>query len=97
MCVCVCVCVGGWVIGWVSGVSARVLRPLFLNFLLSSSLSVPLFGPLHIDKSFLGSRGPRKGNQWYLHIISIKEFYLHESILSPSLLQTCPIVSKYGT
>ena len=89
MCVCVCACV--------SGMSARVLRPLFLSFLLSSSLAVPLFGPLHIDKSFLGSTGPRKENQWYLHIISIKEFYLHESILSPSLLQTCPIVSIHGT
>lgn len=44
------------------GVSARALGLSFFLFPLSSSLSGPLFGPLHIDKSFLGSRGPRKEN-----------------------------------
>lgn len=69
----------------------------FFPFLLFSSLSGPLFSPLHIDKSFLGSRGPRKENQLYLHIISIKTLRWHESIFSSSLLQTRPIISHYGT
>lgn len=42
------------------GESARALGLSFFPFPLSSSLSGPLFGPLHIDKSFLSSRGPRK-------------------------------------
>lgn len=32
----------------------------------------------------------------YLHIISIKRLYLHESLCRPSLLQTC-LASEHGT